>query len=221
MAHRSSSVQERIIDAVRKSIYSGDLKPGEPLLEMHLARQHGVSQTTVREALVKLEHTGLVRRIRNQGTFVTELSMTELREHLRLRIVLECMAAVDAASRMNEADFEQLQSRFDRIVKAVPTKNTYYEICQADLEFHRFVWECSGNKTICRILDQLAVPMLAYVSIRSSTGREQMEHVVREHQPIVDALKSGVPESIQEAIRLHFESSYRHAGVDSTPFVLG
>lgn len=221
MAQRSSSVQERIIEAVRKSIYSGDIGPGEPLLEMHLARQHGVSQTTVREALVKLEHTGLVRRIRNQGTFVTELSISELREHLRLRIVLECMAAVDAASRMDEADFEQLQVRFDRIVKAVTTKNTYYEIGRVDLEFHRFIWECSGNKTICRILDQLATPMLAYVSIRSSSGREEMSHVVREHQPILDAMRSGVPEAIQEAIRLHFETSYRHAGVEAMSFARG
>lgn len=208
MRQRKSSLQDRIVQAVRKSIYSGELRPGDPILEMRLARQHQVSQTTVREALAKLEHAGLVRRMRNQGTFVTELSIEELREHLRLRVVLESMAAVEAASRMTGADFDELQSRLDRISLAVK-KNAYFEAAQADLEFHRYIWECSGDKTLCRLLDQLTSPLFAYVSVRRSSGREDLKRVVREHEPIASALKSGDPETVRNAIRLHIETSYR------------
>lgn len=202
------SVQDRIIQAVRRSIYSGELRPGDPLLEMHLARRHGVSQTTIREALVKLEHSGLVRRVRNQGTFVTELSIEELREHLKLRVVLEGMAAADAASRMREENFTELGARLDRISRAV-ARNNYFEAARADLEFHRYLWECSGGRTICRMLDQLTAPLFAYVSVRRSAGREDLKRVVRAHEPIVEALKSGDPEAARSAVRLHIESSYR------------
>ncbi len=223
MTPRNLSVQDRIIHAVRKSIYSGELKPGDALLEMHLARQHGVSQTTVREALTKMEHAGLVRRMRNQGTFVTELSIEELREHLRLRVVLEGMAAVEAASRMNGDDFNELRVRLDRISKAV-AKNTYFDAAQADLEFHRYIWERSGDKTLCRILEQLAAPLFAYISIRRSSGHEDLKRVVREHEPIVEALGSGSPDTIRSAVRLHIESSYRQflsAGVEVLQLAIG
>lgn len=215
MTRRELSAPDRIILAVRKSIYSGELKPGDPLLEMHLARQHGVSQTTVREALAKLEHAGLVRRMRNQGTFVTELSIEELSEHLKLRVALEGMAAVEAASRMSSGDFDELRTRLDRISKAV-ARNKYFEAAQADLEFHRYIWERSGNKTLGRILEQLAAPLFAYVSIRRSSRREDLGRVVRAHEPIVEALGSGAPEVVRNAVRLHIESSYRqflNAGV--------
>lgn len=217
MAAKSPSIQDRIVQAIRKSIYSGELRPGAPLLEMQLARRHGVSQTTVREALAKLEHAGLVRRIRNQGTFVTELSIEELREHLRLRVALEGMAAVDAASRMREEDFGALQAHLERIARAVE-KNAYYDAAQADLEFHRCLWERSGDRTLCRILDQLTAPLFAYVSVRRSSGREDLKRVVHAHEPIVRALASGAPEAIRSAIRLHIESSYRqfmNSGVEA------
>jgi len=209
MTTKALSVQERIIHAIRKGIYSGDLKPGDALLEMQLARQHGVSQTTVREALTKLEHAGLVRRIRNQGTFVTELSHQELREHLRLRVVLEGMAAVDAASRMSAEDYAELQLLLDRFLKAV-SQNAYYESSQTDLEIHRFIWTRSGDGTLCRLLEQVAAPLFAFFSIRHSAERESLQRVLyQQHQPIIEALRAGSPETIREAIRVHIESSYK------------
>ena len=207
MISKKPSVQDRVMQAVRRSIYSGELKPGEPLLEMGLARKHLVSQATVREALVKLEHTGLVRRVRNQGTFVTELSLEELREHLRLRVVLECIAAVEAAPRMRDKDFDELRVYGDRLSKAM-AKNAPYEMSQCDLEFHRLIWKLSGDKTLCRILEQLSVPLFAYLSIRRSRGYENMQNVREPHEPIIEALQSGVAETIREAIRSHIESSY-------------
>ncbi len=207
MTPRKVSIQDRIVHAVRKSIYSGEIRPGDPILEMHLARQHGVSQTTAREALAKLEHAGLVRRIRNQGTFVTELSIEELREHLKLRVMLESMAVAEAASRMTEEDFKKLQLLLDRISVAVK-KNAYFEAAQTDVEFHRYIWQRSGNKTLCRFLEQLAAPLFAYVSVRRSSGREDLNRVVREHEPIVEALRKG-PDAARNAILVHIEASYR------------
>ncbi|MGC8794832.1 MAG: GntR family transcriptional regulator, partial [Bryobacteraceae bacterium] len=62
------------------------MQPGDAVQELRMARQYGVSQTTVREALTRLESAGFVRRVPNVGTFVTQLSVDELREHLRLRL---------------------------------------------------------------------------------------------------------------------------------------
>ncbi len=200
---------ERITGTLRNEIFAGKLQPGDAILEMEVARRHKVSQTTVREALVRLESTGLVRRIPNKGTFVTILSPQEYREHLRLRVLLEGLAGAEAAQRMTEEQLGELDQRLAAISEAV-SRNDYFEAAQADLEFHRFLWRCSGNRTLYGILDRLTAPLFAYTSVRRSSGREDLRRVVRSHEPIARSLKQRDPEGTREAIRVHIEASYAH-----------
>lgn len=197
------------MDAIRAEIFAGGLRPGEPVQELKLARQYGVSQTTVREALTRLESAGFVRRVPNVGTFVTQLSLDELREHLRLRLLLESLAAADAARRMTPAAVVELKRRLEAIARAVEA-NAYFESALADLEFHRWIWRCSGDSTLYRLLDQLTAPLFAFISIRRSSGAEDLKRVVLSHQPIVEALENRDPEAASQAIRAHIENSYLH-----------
>src|SRR5690349_1209969 len=96
---RGGSLGGLVIDAIRDAIYNGRFQPGEPVRELALAHELRVSQTTVREALLQLEHDGLVVREANRGTRVTTLSESEIRERVEVRIVLETTAALDAARR--------------------------------------------------------------------------------------------------------------------------
>src|ERR1700722_7274491 len=92
-----SPVHSRVFDAIRDAIFAGSLKPGEPLRELHLAKELQVSQASVREGLVHLEISGLVVRIPNKETRVTKLSNREVRERLELRESLEAMAWIAGA----------------------------------------------------------------------------------------------------------------------------
>jgi DNA-binding GntR family transcriptional regulator len=176
-------------------------------VELHLAREHAVSQSTVREALAKLEHAGFVQRIPNRGTSVTKLSPQEFREHLRLRLILEGVAAIEAARWMTKVDFEELDRRLLAISRAV-SNNDFFELTLADLDFHRYIWERSGDKTLCRVLDQLTAPIFAFTGIRRSGARQDPKRVVLSHEPIVAALRAGDPAGVHEAIRVHIENSY-------------
>ena len=210
----------RIAEALRGAILSGELHPGDPIIELPLAARHHVSQTTVREALAKLEHGGFVRRIANKGTFVTSLSSSEFREHVRLRLVLESMAAVEAAQYMADQDFDDLDRRLKDLSAAVST-NDYFEAAQCDLAFHKFIWERSGDSTLCRILEQLTAPLFVFASLRRRNRREDLNRVVLAHEPIAEALKGRNPERIREAVRVHIENSYLRqpaAGVEALGF---
>lgn len=197
------------MDALRADIFAGALRPGEPVQELGLARQYGVSQTTVREALTRLENAGFVRRVPNVGTFVTQLSVDELREHIRLRLLLESLAAADAARRMTPDALAELKRRLEAIAATVQA-NAYFESAVADLEFHRWIWQCAGDRTLYRLLDQLTAPLFASISIRRSSGGEDLRRVVLSHQPIVEALENRDPEAARRAIQEHIENSYRH-----------
>ena len=83
---RSATLKSRVVSAIRGAIFAGQFAPGDPLRELHLARDLNVSQPTVREALFELEKYGLVVRTPNIGTVVTNLSSDEIREQLELRL---------------------------------------------------------------------------------------------------------------------------------------
>jgi DNA-binding GntR family transcriptional regulator len=206
-APRKQSAQTQVADAVRKAIFAGDLQPGDPVTELHLAEQHQVSQTTVREALVRLEHAGLVRRIHNVGTFVTQMSPREIQERLRLRVMLEGLAGMEAARLISARQLVEVDECVEALARA-RAAGDYFDAAQADLEFHRTVWRCSGDNTLYQVLDQLTVPLFAFVSLERQRRQEQIMDLVRIHEPVVKALRRHDCAAAQEAMRAHLETSY-------------
>ena len=201
---KSASLSARAVATLRTAIFAGELAPGQPLRELHLARELGVSQATVREALGQLERVGLVVRTPNIGTQVTRLLPQEVRERIELRMLLEERALLQAAARMDARAFEELEARLVALTDAIG-RNDYFEEAQADLEFHRCIWHQAGNRTLYQTLDQIAVPLFAFVSILRGARRERLTEVVQSHEGIVHALKAGDPAVVREALRQHFD----------------
>lgn len=199
---------EEVTKQLRERIFHGQLPPGTALRELVLARELKVSQTTVREALRKLEHAGLVSKQVNRGSTVTRLSAKEIRERVTLRAMLEAMAAQAAAPQMGEDHFEKLTRRLAALESAVRS-DSYYDAAQADLEFHRYVWICSGNETLRKLLEWITIPLFAFISILRSQGVQRLASVVDAHQPLIAALRSRNPEVIREAFETGASASYR------------
>ena len=204
----SASRVEAVIRKLREDIFHGRFPPGAPLRELSLARDFSVSQATIREALQRLEHAGLVVRKPNVGSTVTRLSPKDMRERVRLRALLEVLAAQEAAPRMREEHFAELERRL-RVLEVAVGSDSYYEAAQADLDFHRYVWQCSGDDVLCRTLELLIIPLFAFVSILRSQGLQRLGAVVEAHEPLIAALRSGNPATIREAFERGATSSYR------------
>jgi DNA-binding GntR family transcriptional regulator len=204
---RPTTLKIQATAAVRDAIFRGRLRPGDPLRELHLARELEVSQPTVREALLELEKAGLVIRTPNVGTVVRNMSAEEVRDRLEVRVQLEIMAARAAAKRMTKADFAELDLRHTALNAAVAS-DQYFEAGQADLNFHRWIWECSGNSVLPGTLEQITLPLLAFVSLLRSRGSERLRDVTNAHQPIVDALRKKSESRIASVIAQHFGNSY-------------
>src|ERR1017187_3868228 len=91
-----TGLADQIANTLRNLILAGGIPPGEQIVESRMARQLGVGQPTVREALVALEHQGLVSRKTNHGCIVTTFTREEIADILRIRGELETLA-VDLA----------------------------------------------------------------------------------------------------------------------------
>ncbi|MCC6366189.1 MAG: GntR family transcriptional regulator [Bryobacterales bacterium] len=205
-------LREVVLDAIRSAIFSGRFAPGEAIRELHMARELGVSQATVREALLQLEHRGIVVRTPNLGTTVVQLSSRELKERFELRVLLESMAAIQAAERMTAEELSHLRALNDEMSYHVAA-SAYYEASEADLTFHRFIWRNCGNAVLYHMLDQLTIPVFAFVSILRSRGSESLNGFMS-HAPLVEAIAEKDHEKIRACCREILESSYRHFALE-------
>lgn len=204
---RNTPLSSQIVVALRRSIFDGHLPPGSPLREQHLAEQFGVSQNTVREALLELQHLGLVERHPNRATYVTQLSEQEIRERLEARVPLERTACVKAASNFTPEDARELAERVDAIARSLRV-NDYAGYAAADLEFHRYIWGMAGNRTLYRLLDQITAPLFAFLNMFLHDQAVRLADVDNSHELIVAALQAGDVQRVEATIQEHVAKSY-------------
>src|ERR1700730_5960979 len=107
-------IRERVVDALRDAIIAGRLKPGERIRERDLVSLLGVSRSPLREAIRILETEGLITSLAHRGAGVRELSATDLRDMLDVRIMLESFAARLFIERLDEGPLRAMEEQVER-----------------------------------------------------------------------------------------------------------
>ena len=171
---RRTPVVEQIAGSIRGMIVSGDLKPGDRVVESRIARQIGVGQPTVREALVALEHQGLVVRKANQGCVVTVLTRAEISQILRVREQLEGMAIELAMEIAPDSEIRKLREVAVEMQEAAQARDLS-RFFDMDVRFHETLWRLSGNFVLPKLLSQTLMPVLAFLFMRNLRDNDQLE----------------------------------------------
>ena len=185
---RVQSLAEAISEKLRDAIIRGELAPGDRLIEQKLARAFGTSQPTVREALRDLESQGFVRKIANKGTYVTELTQRDIGKIMEVRITLEQLAVTRAAEKMTPEAARTLSSLVDEMEFAVADLDRA-RFHNADLSFHRAIWELADNEYLALALARTIFSLFAFVL--STQGQQELEKAVEQHRFILSGVLSG------------------------------
>jgi DNA-binding GntR family transcriptional regulator len=177
------------VEVIRKAITSGDLKPGDRIVELQLAKQLGVGNTAVREALFELEGAGLVTRIPHKGSFITKMTFQDARDIFRVRTELESLAVELAVEHASSTDLDMLQGFVDAMKAAAETSDIE-RFYQNDLEFHRALWQLSRNRYLASSLETLVVPLFAFFLIRTRMDyRIDLLGSAQRHHQLLDSIK--------------------------------
>jgi DNA-binding GntR family transcriptional regulator len=171
---RRAPMADQIAATIRDMIVAGELKPGDRIVESRFAREIGVGQPTVREALVALEHEGLVVRKANQGCVVTTLTRVEIGQILRIREELETLAMELAIENAADAQIRKLLLVTDAMERAARARDVR-EFFALDVRFHETLWRLSGNSLLPRLLAQALMPLLAFLFIRNLRNHQQID----------------------------------------------
>ena len=185
------SLRHRIVEVIRQAITSGDLAPGDRVVELQLAKQLGVGNTAVREALFELERAGLVTRIPNKGSFITKMTFEDAHQIFRVRRELEGLAVELAAEHMSAADHDMLQGLVDAMKAAAETSDIE-RFYQADLDFHRTLWRLSRNRYLASSLETVVVPLFSFFLIRTRLDyRVDLLGSAQRHHQLLESIRIG------------------------------
>jgi DNA-binding GntR family transcriptional regulator len=215
---RVRSLPDAVAEKLREAVLAGVLKPGERLIEQKLAARFGIGQPTLREALKELELQGFVRKTApNKGTYVTKLSQEDFRKILEVRMALEVVAVGKAAAHWNERVSQELGP----IVAMMETAAREFDLAtfhKNDLQFHRRIWDLTGNEYLGLALERVAFPLFAFVLLqRPREVENEFLASAEQHRQILAGLQSGDQNQARNAFvqsTLKFWSEQHHVTVE-------
>lgn len=194
----TESLRDKVIASLKDAFFSGDLKPGDAIVERQLARQMNIGSPAIREALITLQEQGFVQRIANTATYVTKFSVDEVRQLYQLRIEFELLALRWAKLCVKEDDLLSLEQIVESMIDAAKQRKAR-EFFEHDLEFHRLCWRLSGNKFLERSLENLVPPLFAF--ILNASAETVQESIAVKHLQIVAALRNIFEPEFSNIIR--------------------
>lgn len=184
---------------LRDEIVGGALPPGAPLLETAIAARHGIGRAPVREAILRLEYDGLVRR-GHRGPQVRTLTAPEVVEIYQARIALEAEAAASAAAHRSALDLARLRHVHEQASAATEPEQAR----ALHGRWHAVLRRACHNPTITEILERLALQLALYDSI-DMTRSANLESTDEEHTQVLAAITAGDQNSARELLRTHLE----------------
>lgn len=201
MVDRSAGpLWEQVKELLLKRIVAGELPPDGRIVEVKIARELGISQAPVREALKSLEALGMVDILPFSGARVHRQTSKDLLDAYAVRAELEVLAIRTAAAR--GADFSSLSARMGDMYHAV-AQGDMLQLSTADAAFHEEIIRASDNVELLRLWKTLQPGTRAYITLISPGADPNW--TVGLHPPILNTLVAGQVDAATEAMRRHFE----------------
>lgn len=196
-------LREQIYLRLEELIISRTLRPGEHLVESHLAQRLGVSRLPVREALQLLHRDGWVDLRPRQGAFVHEATVREADEIFQMRTLLEVESARLAAANATDETVEQLREVLASGTEALEWAGDQ-GLVQLNSAFHAAVTVMAGNRVLADTIARFDKWIRWYLS---SVLRTRSASSWREHAELVDAIAKRDVELAGDAMRRHAETT--------------
>lgn len=197
-------LRDVVFNTLRQKILTGELKPGERLMEIHLANRLGVSRTPIREAIRKLELEGLVIMIPRRGAEVAQISWKSLKDVLEVRKALDMLSIELACDRITEEEIEELEKACEEFRKQAQL-NDATAMAKADVALHDIIFRATRNDRLQQLVNNLSEQMYRY-RFEYIKDISQHETLVNEHQLILNSIRNKDKVKAAEIVGLHIDN---------------
>ena len=197
-------LRDVVFNTLRDAILRGELKPGERLMEMHLANKLGVSRTPIREAIRMLEQEGLAVTVPRKGAQVARMTEKDLQDVLEVRDALDELAVSSACAHITEEQMSDLRETVREFEKAIQSGDVR-KMVQADEDFHNVIYRAADNPKLETIVKNLREQMYRYryEYIKDHTDYKQL---IREHAAIIEGFERRDVAYVRAVMHTHLEN---------------
>jgi DNA-binding GntR family transcriptional regulator len=197
------SLQKKIYHQLKDKIIYGELKPGEKLSEIELAKSLMTSRTPIREAFRQLQTEGYITVFPNRGAFVSKLPPKEIEEIYNLISLLEGYAAELAAVKANDLALGEMKKLQKRLVVDA-AKKRYLDYVKGNTIFHGLITKLSGNNSLVNTTAELRARVYRY-RLTSVTIPGYLEQYVIDHEKIIDSITKKDPVRARKFMTKHVD----------------
>lgn len=206
---RNKSLQEQVYQALRTAILSGELAPGQRLVETQLAKKLQVSRTPIREAMQLLQHENLIAIDVNSTVCVATISITDAVQLYDCRIALEELSVKGACQNATASQLKELEGmveQAEKLVNAKPSQITNFRLLDLDYRFHRLLAQSSANSWLVSLLERV-FDQMQLLRIQTTKHNPDVLEILTEHRQIYQPVRERNPEAAVEAIKQHLIAS--------------
>lgn len=200
-AARPATAGEYIVENLRNDILTGRLQAGEPLLLDELARRFGTSVIPIREALRVLEAERLVVLRPHRTARVAELSLAELKDLYRVRLLLDVEAARLAHGKLAKEELDELRGLIDEMERHALSGDDLASFA-VHTQIHFRIYAAAGSAVLLGILEGLWDETERYRHAVKH-HRSDLRSWGEEHRRLVDLLERGTADEAAEEMRMH------------------
>lgn len=190
---------------IRQALLQGTFKPGQRLSESELALRFGTSRSPVREALMRLEHEGLIEKTSSGTVRVKALAISDFEQLNVVRATLEGLAVRLAAPRLRTLDLESMSEKLDEMERCMK-KGDAVQTVSAGRDFHDVIARECGNQLVVELLSSLRDRASRFRITVASLGNYDPERIA-EHRRILKALYQRNAEKAEAEMIRHVNRS--------------
>ncbi len=204
MKIKKSTLHMQIADRLREMIMTGQLKEGDKINENELCASMGISKTPLREALRVLSVEGLISLVPNRGSFVTKPTIDEIKEMFEVMSVLEGVCARAAAGKMNAAALDTVEALHARLEQEYTTRDQK-EYIRVNNQYHKFIQQLAGNRTLNQIVNGLREKILLY-RFQSLNLPGRFDDSIKEHRELLEAFRQKAAQRAERIMKKHLKN---------------
>jgi DNA-binding GntR family transcriptional regulator len=201
---KNSLLHIEVINEIINAIVAGDLKPGDRIIEQHIAEQMQISRAPVREAIRELVAHDILQFLPRKGAYLAPLEPQGIRDVYLLRSCLEGMAARLAATRLTSADLVELYHLNSKMENAT-RENDATGFVECDLGFHDLICQKSGHAHLVKIIEGVRIQTRLFMIMSKwhLVAHSQLNREMNAHLPILEAFKNKDEEAAELEMRKH------------------
>ncbi|MGN9846491.1 GntR family transcriptional regulator [Nonomuraea sp. H19] len=203
-------MSRQVYETLREAIVEGRLQPGQRVVELDVARQLSVSQTTVRAALDQLAHDGLVLRFPRRGSYVASIEKEQARHAYEVRATLEPLAVRAFCTDADDTAIKRLEELLHDL-RETAARDDLTGFVEADLAFHHTVWEASGNTMLARVWPLLEAGTRSFATVTNRVYYQDLAEVAAEHVALFEALATRNAETAERLAVEHVNVVWQRA----------